>query len=166
MKGGRHASESIVQTASGQLCRRWSSLRKKMVGLPLSLASLSPTFSPFLFLLPPSFPPFLPLPFSSLPLSLPSYPPFALLQIVLYRLSTRGETFRKEFTRIGEARSLISENVCMMALTATATKVTGQQVCRCLGMITYIQETRRAGRDGEPAEALVYETRKITPIHA
>ena len=47
----------------------------------------------------------------------------------------RGETFRKEFLAIGEARSLVPEWVKMMSLTATATIETRQQVCRRLGMV-------------------------------
>ena len=47
----------------------------------------------------------------------------------------RGETFRKEFSNIGEARSLLPPGVCMMALTATATKSTRQHVCQLLGMV-------------------------------
>ena len=47
----------------------------------------------------------------------------------------RGETFRKEFLNIVEVRSLVPGNVHMMALTATATKSTRQQVCRRLGML-------------------------------
>ena len=47
----------------------------------------------------------------------------------------RGETFRKEFLSIGEARSLVPDNVRMMALTATATRTTRQQICRRLGMV-------------------------------
>lgn len=57
-----------------------------------------------------------------------------LLTIMLFYVN-RGETFRKEFSNIGEARSLIPTAVHVMALTATATKLTCQQVCRSLGMI-------------------------------
>ena len=46
----------------------------------------------------------------------------------------RGETFRHEFTHLGEVRSLVPEHVRMMALTATATKATRTSVCRTLGM--------------------------------
>lgn len=47
----------------------------------------------------------------------------------------RGETFRKEYMMIGEARSLVPKNVHIMALTATATKSTRLQVCHSLGMV-------------------------------
>ena len=46
----------------------------------------------------------------------------------------RGETFRKEFSKIGEVRSIIPEQVNVMALTATATKPTRKYVCQRLGM--------------------------------
>ena len=48
---------------------------------------------------------------------------------------SRGETFRREFLAIGEARSLIPSHVNMMALTATATKSTRVQVSKLLGMV-------------------------------
>lgn len=47
----------------------------------------------------------------------------------------RGETFCKEFFNIVEVWSLVPKDVHMMALTATATKATCQQVCRHLGMV-------------------------------
>ncbi len=47
----------------------------------------------------------------------------------------RGETFRKAFSNIGDARSLIPSGTNMMALTATATKTTRLYVCRRLGML-------------------------------
>ena len=37
-------------------------------------------------------------------------------------LNYRGETFRKEFSKLGDVRSLIPESVRVMALTATATR--------------------------------------------
>ena len=46
----------------------------------------------------------------------------------------RGETFRREFSKIGEVRSIIPDRVNVMALTATATKATRKHVCRRLGM--------------------------------
>ena len=45
-----------------------------------------------------------------------------------------GNVFRKEFSRLGEIRSLIPKNVHVMALTATATVSTQQKVCKVLGM--------------------------------
>ena len=47
----------------------------------------------------------------------------------------RGETFRKEFSHLGEVRSLIPEAVNIMALTATATKTTRREVSRSLGLV-------------------------------
>lgn len=46
----------------------------------------------------------------------------------------RGESFRKVLLRIGEIRSLISSCVCVMALTATATKALRQDVQKIIGM--------------------------------
>ncbi len=47
----------------------------------------------------------------------------------------RGETFRREFANLGEVRSLISESVRIMALTATATVSTRKAICKTLGMV-------------------------------
>ena len=46
----------------------------------------------------------------------------------------RGDSFRKEFAKIGEVRSILPLKVNVMALTATATKSTRQVVCKKLGM--------------------------------
>lgn len=46
----------------------------------------------------------------------------------------RGSEFRKEFSRIGEVRSLIPPTVKMMALTATATTVTRRKIISSLNM--------------------------------
>lgn len=46
----------------------------------------------------------------------------------------RGESFRKEFARLGEVRSLLAENVRVMALTATAKISSRRAICRVLGM--------------------------------
>ena len=46
----------------------------------------------------------------------------------------RGETFRREFYNIGEVRSHIPCDVKILALTATATMVTRQSICKILGM--------------------------------
>jgi ATP-dependent DNA helicase RecQ len=59
---------------------------------------------------------------------------YTLPSYLLYSYTSRGETFRKEFKSIGEARSLVPENVRTMALTATATKATRKQICQYLGM--------------------------------
>ena len=48
--------------------------------------------------------------------------------------SCRDETFRKEFSKIGEVRSIIPDHVNVMALTATATKRTRKYVCKKLSM--------------------------------
>ena len=52
----------------------------------------------------------------------------------LYLTLCRGENFRKEFANLGEVRSLIPETVRIMALTATATKISRREICRTLGM--------------------------------
>ena len=49
-------------------------------------------------------------------------------------LLCRGEEFRKEYSRLGEVRSILPQNVHVMALTATATKVIRSNVCEVLGM--------------------------------
>ena len=46
--------------------------------------------------------------------------------------SCRGDTFRKEFSQLGDARSLIPETVRIMALTTTATKPTRRAIIRVL----------------------------------
>ena len=46
----------------------------------------------------------------------------------------RGKEFRKEFSHIGEVRSLIPSDVRLMALTATATKQSRRDICKVLGM--------------------------------
>ena len=48
----------------------------------------------------------------------------------------RGDTFRKAFSELGEVRSSLSRQVKLMALTATATKVTRRSVERSLGMVS------------------------------
>ena len=49
-------------------------------------------------------------------------------------LICRGDQFRREFSRIGELRSIIPSNVNMMALTATASNSLRRQVMKTLGM--------------------------------
>ena len=49
-------------------------------------------------------------------------------------LVNRGETFRKLISRIGEIRSLISERVNVMALTATATTKLRREVAYIIGL--------------------------------
>lgn len=46
----------------------------------------------------------------------------------------RGEEFRKEYSRLGEIRSILSQDVNVMALTATATKSLREDVMKLLGM--------------------------------
>ena len=46
----------------------------------------------------------------------------------------RGEEFRKEYSRLGEVRSILPHNVHVMALTATATKTLRRDVYDVLGM--------------------------------
>lgn len=49
-------------------------------------------------------------------------------------LLCRGDTFRREFSRIGELRSIIPSNVNVMALTATASRTLRRNVMKMLGM--------------------------------
>lgn len=49
-------------------------------------------------------------------------------------VSFRGEKFRRAFANLGEVRSLLAENVHLMALTATATQASRTAICRILGM--------------------------------
>ena len=49
--------------------------------------------------------------------------------------SCRGQSFRKVFAHLGEVRSLIPEDVRVVALTATATVHTRKAVCKLLGMV-------------------------------
>ena len=49
-------------------------------------------------------------------------------------LPCRGDKFRREFSRIGELRSIIPSNVNLMALTATASNSLRRQVMKTLGM--------------------------------
>lgn len=46
----------------------------------------------------------------------------------------RGKHVRKEFLRLGEVRSLIPSSTTVMALTATASTSTRQEVIKILGM--------------------------------
>ena len=50
----------------------------------------------------------------------------------------RGEDFRKEFSYIGEVRSILPNSVKLMALTATATKTLRDAVINTLGMVNPI----------------------------
>ncbi len=43
--------------------------------------------------------------------------------------------FRKAFSQLGDVRSILPENVRVMALTATATRETRKAVCRTLGIV-------------------------------
>ena len=51
----------------------------------------------------------------------------------------RGETFRPEFSHLGEVRSLIGSEVRIMALTATATKTQCKCVCYTLSKLRHIK---------------------------
>ena len=53
---------------------------------------------------------------------------------MLMYLVHRGTTFRQTYLDIGNIRSLLPEKVRVMALTATATVVTRNAVCRIIGM--------------------------------
>ena len=46
----------------------------------------------------------------------------------------RGDFFRREFSKLGEVRSLIPYHVKMMALTATATAAPRRRISLILGM--------------------------------
>ena len=48
----------------------------------------------------------------------------------------RGEEFRKEFSKIGDVRSILPDNIHVMALTATATRSTRKVVSRRLEMVS------------------------------
>ena len=48
----------------------------------------------------------------------------------------RGEYFRREFSNLGQVRSLIPSTVNIMALTATATKTTRNRIIAILGMLS------------------------------
>ena len=52
--------------------------------------------------------------------------------------SRRGETFRKEYARLGEMRSILRADVNVMALTATATKQLRTSICETLGMTNHV----------------------------
>ena len=61
---------------------------------------------------------------------------FACVRIInLLFTHCRGEIFRKEFSKLGEARSPLPETVHLMALTATATKSPQRDICTKLGML-------------------------------
>ena len=47
---------------------------------------------------------------------------------------TRGDFFRREFSKLGEVRSLIPYHVKMMTMTATATAATRRRIISILGM--------------------------------
>ena len=48
--------------------------------------------------------------------------------------SHRGDSFRTEFSHLGELRSIIPEAVKVMALTATSTKASRREIIRSLDM--------------------------------
>ena len=52
----------------------------------------------------------------------------------IYSTFCKGDEFRKEFSQLGEVRSLIPEGIHIMALTATATRSTHLDICHTLGM--------------------------------
>ena len=53
---------------------------------------------------------------------------------MIYIFLHRGDFFRREFSNLGEVRSLVPYHVKMMALTATATVDTRRRICLILGM--------------------------------
>ena len=56
------------------------------------------------------------------------------LHVFIYVCCNRGDYFRREFSKLGEVRSLIPYQVKMMALTATATAAPRRRICLILGM--------------------------------
>ena len=56
------------------------------------------------------------------------------LMTILSAVYYRGETFRKDFARIGELRSIIPDGVNIMALTATASNSLRNGIMKTLGM--------------------------------
>ena len=52
----------------------------------------------------------------------------------MYILISRGDSFRREFSHLGEVRSIVPDHVKMMALTATATVTTRASIIRSLDM--------------------------------
>ncbi len=61
---------------------------------------------------------------------------YYILEVKTQPFVHRGDSFRKAFAELGKVRSLLPDNVRVMALTATATKQTCKSVCRTLGMVT------------------------------
>ena len=47
-------------------------------------------------------------------------------------LSSRGDQFQTAFAHLGDIRSILSSNVNILSLTATATTATFNAVCQCL----------------------------------
>ena len=58
-----------------------------------------------------------------------------LLNNMIFIILFRGASFRTEFAKLEEVRSLLHLNTRIMALTATATKSSQKQICRTLGMV-------------------------------
>ena len=54
--------------------------------------------------------------------------------VTILLLLNRGDDFRKEYSRLGEIRSILSKDVHIMALTATATKTLREDISSALGM--------------------------------
>ena len=57
-----------------------------------------------------------------------------VLQNFILKSSMWGDYFRREFSKLGEVRSLIPYHVNMMAMTATATTATRRRIISILGM--------------------------------
>ncbi len=56
-------------------------------------------------------------------------------------ISNRGDNFRKEFSHLGEVRSILPPTVNILALTATATRTMQKDIQKVLGMPTLVVVT-------------------------
>ena len=62
------------------------------------------------------------------------FEPGVLILLIILNLCNRGESFRTEFSHLGEIRSIVPEGVRLMALTATATLSTRKYIIKNLSM--------------------------------
>ena len=59
----------------------------------------------------------------------------ALLMFTAYAIFCRGDSFREEYSKLGELRSIVRDEVNFMALTATASRPTKECIFRSLSML-------------------------------